>query len=214
MPGAGCATTGGAPVALGLVWVLLQRRRRLAMVGALLLAAGPALAAPAEADPLVAEPLRSPWSLRAELGASLERASLNVGLGVGLRVSRRLTLEVGFEFNPWFDLLSGTAAPGTLNLFGIAAWRWAELSGVSVSSALSLGGSALLFAPVGARPGSVGVFAALAPVRGALPLSPVLALELTPELVFNAPSLGGVPFVYREYRLLLGLRWDLPALRR
>lgn len=186
-----CSTTGG--VAIALVLVLLARRRPLAR-GALL-----AL--------LVALPARAAdVSGYLGVGASIDRAALNVDLGVRLAVHPRVTLGLDVEFNPWFNVLSASVAPGVINAYASGSWRWLDTGTVTLRSTLKAGTSVLLFDVVGAQAGSVGVFVGASLLGVSLQLQPGLQLVLDPlEVDLAVPSLKGVPFAMRQYRLSIGL---------
>ncbi|MFT3706871.1 MAG: hypothetical protein QM817_04310 [Archangium sp.] len=190
----GCSTTTFVP-ALGLLALLLVRRRRRAW--GIVAALGLVVALPARA---------SPFGAHVGVGASIDRAAMSVELGARLSVHPRVTLGLDVEFNPWFNLLSTTVAPGVMNAYASGTWKWLETDVVTLRSTLKLGTSVLLFDVVGARAGSVGVFAGASLLAVSLQLRPGTFFTIDPlEVDLAVPSLAGVPLVVRQYRLSIGL---------
>lgn len=184
-----CSTSPGLAVALSLLG-LVRRRRALALLAVL-------FALPARAADV---------SGYLGVGASIDRAALNVDLGVRLAVHPRVTLGLDVEFNPWFNVLSASVAPGVINAYASGSWRWLDTGTVTLRSTLKAGTSVLLFDVVGAQAGSVGVFVGASLLGVSLQLKPGLQLVLDPlEVDLAVPSLKGVPFAMRQYRLSIGL---------
>jgi hypothetical protein len=184
------APTSGAPAALG--------------------AAAPAPAArDGAAVPPPATSRPRTLGLVVTASGSVDQGGLSVGLATRVGLSERLTLGLDAEWSPWMTPLYGAFSAGVANAYATAQWRWASLGGLELRSSLNLGTSVLLFEAYGARPGAVGLFAGGSLLQAAVRLSPDLWLEVRPELALSAPSLGGVPLVYRQYRLGLGLQWNL-----
>lgn len=150
-----------------------------------------------------------PRGLHVGSGLSLDRGAVQLAVGAQLPLGHRVWAGLDAELDPWFDLLSGTASRGAFNAWLTGGVVWTHAAALRVGSALKLGTSVLLFDVPGARRGAVGLFFAVAPLRLGVLLTPRLELELAPELALVAPSLKGVPFVYREYRATVGLRFGL-----
>lgn len=164
--------------------------------------AGRALAEDAPAD----EPVR--WGVGGHAGAALDRGGFAVGASGRVQLSPRWTLGLSAEFSPFFDLLSGTVAPGVINGYASFAWTWVSTPTVSLRSTAHVGTSVLLFEPVGTRQGAAGVFLGLAMLAVSIRASDAWSLELSPEVSLAIPSLTGVPYLYRQYRLIATLvRW-------
>jgi len=186
----GCSSTGGLCGVLA-VLLLFARRSRGALVVLVL------LAVPARAAEV---------SGYLGVGASFDRAAVNVDAGLRLAVHPRLSLGLDVEFNPWFDLLSASLAPGVINAYASGTWRWLDTGTVVLRSTLKVGTSVLLFDVVGAQAGSVGVFVGASLLGVSLQLKPGLQLLIDPvEVALAVPSLKGVPFAMRQYRISVGL---------
>lgn len=138
-------------------------------------------------------------------GAALERGGLAIGAGGLRRLTPRLVVGATVEWNPWIDPVSAGVASGVVNAYGTLSWRWLEGPSHELRGVAHAGASALLFSTVGARAGSVGVFGGLSVLTLALHLRDGLWLDVSPELTLSVPALHGVPFVYRQYRLCVGL---------
>lgn len=171
-------------------------------------AAGPSLLhLAAAACALVALPVRAAaLELHGAAGASIDRGAAVAALGTSVSLSR-VTLGVDVEYGPWFDIATGSIAPGALSVYGSVGFAWFESPRVTLSSVVQVGASALLFAMPGAARGSIGLHLGAAPVRVSLPISNRLAIELSPEAVLVAPSLRGVPLTYHQYRFTVGFRF-------
>ena len=147
-------------------------------------------------------------ALLAELGASVDQGAGAIGLGLRLNVVRRLILGVQAEWNPWFDVLSGSAQVGAFNAFGIVGWRWVLVDHIDVHTSLEAGVSVLLFDAVGPYAGATGLRLGLAPVGVGIGLGERLRLEVQPEIVLAAPQLRGTPLVHHQYRISVSLAWS------
>lgn len=148
--------------------------------------AGPApaaAAAPPQAEvmvPIHQEPAHR-WSLHATLGLSLDRGGGNVAVGAGLALARYVRLRADLEWNPWVDTVSGTFAAGAVNAYLTFMVTWIHVGMVELSSSVALGASMLLFRPVGAVPGSVGIYLAASALRLGINLGDALTLEAHPR---------------------------------
>ncbi len=146
--------------------------------------------------------------MRLFAGGALERGGLNVGVGLARRLARRVEGELDVEWSPWFEMLSRSTAPGTTNVYASVGVAWVLTPEVEVRTVGRLGTSVLLFSPLGAEAGAVGLYGALGPVSLSMKLAPRWWLDVSPEVALSMPSLGGIPFVYRQYLLRVGfLRW-------
>jgi uncharacterized protein (TIGR03382 family) len=208
----GCSS---APTGSALAWVsvataalLALSRRRKRTLGTLPAVAACALALGGDAAS-AAEPTASLGSLRVSGGLTLDRAGAHVGVGAERAFTPAVRVGVEAEFNPWFELQNMTPSPGVLNASGVLTVVWGRPGGWEIQSGIRLGSSLLLATVPGARAGSFGLFFGASPVRVVMPIGPRDGLELSPDVAVAIPSLGGVPYVYRQYRFSIGYRWDL-----
>lgn len=146
------------------------------------------------------------FSLRVATGIGVARGAANVSVGSGFDFTPRFNAGVEFEYSPWFDYLGGKAAPGTINAYLTASFRWLGTAAFEVRTGIFLGGSLLLFDTPGARGGSVGVILGTNVLRAQVRLSERWWFEISPDAVLVAPSLRGVPLVYPQFRLTGAMR--------
>lgn len=225
---AGCAAAPAGPLAAaGLLLLALRRRARsvrgtpaVAALAALALVAAPTAAraddVAATASQAVSDPgpeSRAWTSARFKLhlltGLSVDRGAASVSTGATVDLGTRWALGLELEYSPWFDVMAGTFAPGTASAQGTLSFRWATLGRFELRTSVHGGMSVLLFDAPGAPAGSVGVVLGASPLRVAIQVGPRVAFELVPEVVLSAPSLKGMPLVYRQYRLSAGFRFGL-----
>lgn len=149
-------------------------------------------------------------SLYTGLGASFTRGAMAAVVGVRLRLSRRFTLGLDTEYNPWFSLIAPYAHPGLLNIYASVTYTWLDFHGLLLRSGVQAGVAVLLHDLVAADAGTTGVMAGVSVLGCSVPLRPGLYLDLDPAwLVLPLPQLRGVPLLYEQYRVALGLRFGL-----
>jgi hypothetical protein len=193
----GCSQSAGLPMVV--LAVLLLRRSRAGVAGMLVVAA-------LGASTGRAEPLATNVHLVA--GASIDRGSGAFGVGLGVDLSERWALSFDAEFSPWFDVLTARSSAGTARLYASGHFAWARFGALSLRSSAELGASMLLSDVPGASAGSVGVVLGLSLIGLRVQASPHVVVEVIPDVMLDAPSLRGVPFVYREYRLIARVGWS------
>jgi hypothetical protein len=198
----GCSQAGGFPLLglVGLVLLVAGRRRARHATVALLAVALVSTAARAEG-------VDASRNLHLVVGGSLDRGAGAFGIGGGVALSRRWALSADVEYSPWFDVLTAKASTGTARAYGTVSFAWLLADSLSLRSSVELGASVLLADVPGARAGSVGVVLGLALVGFAWQPSPHVLVEVVPDIMLDVPSLHGVPFVYREYRMVARVGW-------
>lgn len=238
-PAGGCAAAPAGPLcALALALLATLRRRRVLRgaapaaaalaifwVPSLARAAEPAAEAPVQQVAPVphvapvqqiaaAQPSLEVWpssrfKLRLLSGVSVDRGAASVAAGFSVDLGARWSVGLELEYSPWFDVLAGTFSAGTANGYGTVTFRWATLGRFELRTELHAGASVLLFDTPGASAGSVGVVIGASPLRAAVRIGPRVDFEISPEVVLVAPSLRGMPLVYRQYRLMAGFRFGV-----
>lgn len=181
-----------------------------AAVVALMLGALPVAAQDKPATQSVAAELPHQLGLGLSVGAALDRGGFEIGVTARHAFTPRLLVGLTAEWCPWFDVLvrSPTVSPGSFNAYASLSFKWVGTPSVELRSVGHLGTSVLLFEPIGARVGSVGVFAGLALLSVSVRVAPSWSIEVMPDVTISVPSLSGVPFLYRQYRLLItALHW-------
>jgi hypothetical protein len=145
----------------------------------------------------------------ASVALTVDRGGAAITTGALWRPSDRVELGLRAEINPFFDLVSATAAPGVLNVYGSGSWCWLRTDeGIEVRSTAQLGTSTLLFAPLGTHLGDTGVYLGASLLGVAVPMGERFELRVDPAtFAVVVPHLGGVPFAHRQYRFTLGGAW-------
>ena len=228
--GCGCQSTGAFSLIglfglLGLGW----RGRRRAMVPMVLLAALfalPAFAQSADANPKNANAVPPPpvvpvvepgpknpstttFGGSVLMAGSIDRAAGAVAVGLRLRATKHWAFGLDAEWNPWFAINGNRFRTGVINAYLSAILRVPlTYQSFNLRSTLSLGGSYLLSDFYGAPTGSVGVFFALAPLGLEWKASRSFYVIFNPfSIAIPIPHLTGLPFLYPQYRLTLGLEF-------
>lgn len=189
--------------------------RRLQRVGAALGLLATLTASPAHAEelpPLAVPATKSPAGLLAyvALGASIDRPAAAVIGGVHYRFSPRWIVGLDAEWNPWFDRDERAFSTGVASGYGTLIRQFPlQYEPVNLRITLNLGTTMLLEDKIGAPAYRLGVFAGLSPLGVEWRLNSWLHVVFDPvHVVIPAPQLTGVPFVYVQYRLTLGLEFE------
>lgn len=130
-------------------------------------------------------------------------------LGGRYRVGENFQVGLNAEWNPLFSKNSGQSRPGMANAYASAIFRMPTANeGLSLRSTIHLGTSTLLFDLYGANRGSTGPFVALNFLGLDYEFFRNTYFIVDPATItVAAPQLRGVPFVYTQYRVTLGLQW-------
>jgi hypothetical protein len=233
-PALGCSAMPGSVgrsvpwlCALVLAAVWLQRRRwrgfqRLAIVLALLGGARTASAQePAPAtdssdntsnSSITNAPIKPPdrpgaFFGRAALGASYDHTAFSGGLGARYQLSEKWMLGFDAEWNPYLAITPGKVRAGSANAYFSLIRRYQLVrASVNIRTTASVGGSMLLFDLVGADKYSFGPFLGISFLGAEWKASRGVYLTIDPTYIaLPIPSVTGIPFMYVQYRFLLGL---------
>jgi len=231
--GCGCNEAGALlpSVALLLGLLTLGRRvgRRLAMtlampvlVAAALLYAHPSFAqtnasvdavppppvAPV-AEPGPANPSRAAFGGSLAVAGSFDRAAAAVAVGLRLRASKHWSFGLDAEWNPWFGLNGASVRTGVVNAYLSVMLRVPlTYQAFNLRTTLSLGGSYLLSDFYGAPSGSIGLFAALAPLGLEWKASKYFYIIVNPaSIAVPVPHITGLPFWYPQYRATVAIEF-------
>jgi hypothetical protein len=220
----GCSLAGptnpssivGWAIILGLLARVRRRQRRsrggammrmIATVAASFVVSPASMAAPTKE---LAPGNPSQVALGAYLGGSgsVDHGALAATLGARLRLSKRWTLGIDAEWNPWIAVSGGTTIrAGAFNGYGTAILRIPlSYEKINLRTTGNLGMSRLLIDLYGAPKGSTGLFLGLSPLGLEWQVSRLVSLVLNPlGLAVSAPQLRGVPFSYSQYRATIAL---------
>jgi len=226
----GAAPTAGAGtllVLLALAGVISVRRRRAgARWGIVAVLAGITFGRPAHAESsqdasaqagvppcetTALLPKDRPGALfgRVALGASYEHTAASGGLGLRYSLHRKWMVGFDAEWNPYFALKPGKFRTGSANAyFSIIHRSQLERATMNIRSSASVGASMLLFDLVGADRFSMGPFFGLSFLGVEWKAGKNFYVTIDPTYIaIPIPSITGVPFMYVQYRFLVGIEF-------
>lgn len=219
---------GSAAAVLGLAAaaVLLRRRRQVAAIAvafALLFAPGVARAddvgpidGPASAlagEGSVAVPGKKDrvgaFLGRVAGGASYDNAAFSAGLGLRYQISDAWMLGLDGEWNPFFAVAQTKVRTGAANAYFSVIRRFQLVrESVNIRTTASVGASMLLFDLVGADKYSMGPFLGLSFLGVEWKAAPGFYVTVDPTYIaLPVPNTVGVPFLYAQYRFLVGIEF-------
>jgi hypothetical protein len=144
---------------------------------------------------------------RAAVGASYDNTALSGGLGLHYQLAQKWMLGVDAEWNPYLAVSPSKFRSGSGNAY-ISLIRRYQLvrESVNMRSTASVGASMLLFDLVGADKYSVGPFFGISFLGVEWKAARGCYLTLDPTYIaIPIPSIPGVPFMYTQYRFLVGV---------
>ena len=226
--GRGCRAQGGSGFAalvamlLSLVTRLRAKARRVAVVAACAIGFLGASSAQAEtvdpaSPPTASEVAASPsadykmaYGVYGAFSGAFDKPALAAEIGFRLRVTRHWAFGVDAEWNPWIALSGRPIRAGAINVYGTAILRiplWRE--SFNLRTTANIGASYLLSSLYGAPSGSVGLYLGVSPLGVEWKVSSFTYLILNPlNLAVPIPQLPGVPFLYPQYRITLGIEFS------
>lgn len=219
---------GGALVFIGLCAAAVLARRRRGV--ATLLLSGSLLLAPASARADDQGPIDGPVSAlagdggvavpgkkdkvgaflgRVALGASYDNAAFSGGLGMRYQLSDGWMLGFDAEWNPYLAVAQTKLRSGSANAYFSVIRRFQLVrAGVNIRTTASVGGSMLLFDLVGADKYSMGPYVGLSFLGVEWKAARGFYVTVDPTYIaLPVPNTVGVPFLYAQYRFLVGLEF-------
>ncbi|MDF3065033.1 MAG: hypothetical protein K0R38_634 [Polyangiaceae bacterium] len=233
-PTLGCSFSAQSPgsssllllTALGLAFSLgLRRRRSAAAVLALALLFhtgtaraddqgpidGPASALAGASDAAVPGKVDRAGAFfgRLAVGASYDNAAFSTGAGLHYQLNREWVLGFDAEWNPYVATNPGRIRKGSANGYLSLIRRWQlKYETINVRTTVSAGGSLLLFDLVGADKYSFGPYFGLSFLGVEWKVARGFYLTCDPTYIaLPIPSVTGVPFLYAQYRFMLGVEF-------
>ena len=160
-------------------------------------------------EPGPKDPTKTAWGAYAGISGSIDKAALAGAVGARVRASNHWAFGLDGEWNPWLALNGTPVRRGVINVYGTAILRFPlAYENFNLRSSLSLGGSYLLTNLYGAPSGSVGIYFGLSPLGLEWKASRAFYLIVNPiNLAVPVPQLSGVPLLYPQYRLTVGLEF-------
>ncbi|MSP24747.1 MAG: hypothetical protein EXR75_06195 [Myxococcales bacterium] len=166
------------------------------------------MARPAHAAELWPEGSRTGWGVHSSISGALDKGAAAYGLAARYAVTNSWLLGLDVEHNPWFSIEAGSIRRGALNAYLTGIYRYPISARVALRSTAHLGMSVLLFDLAGAPQGSVGPYIGLNLLGLSYEFRKQNYFIIDPaDVVLAAPQLSGAPFIYRQYRLTLGLQF-------
>ncbi len=162
------------------------------------------------AEPGSHDPNKSSFGFYAGFSGSIDKSALAGTLGLRVRTSRHWAFGLDGEWNPWIALNGTPVRQGTVNVYGTGILRFPlAYENFNLRSTLNLGGSYLLTNLYGAPSGSLGIFFGVAPLGIEWKASRAFYLIFNPlNIAVPIPQLKGVPLLYPQYRITIGLEFD------
>jgi MYXO-CTERM domain-containing protein len=217
----------GAALALLMAAALRLRRRRLAGLLAAVGVTGAAL--PAQADPS-SGPIDGPASAlqgesnagthgkidkagaffgRVAGGASYDSAALSAGLGLRWQFAKYWMLGFDGEWNPYVAVTPAEVRRGSANAYASLIRRFQlRYASINIRTTVSAGASMLLFDLVGADRYSVGPYFGVSFLGVEWKAARGFYVTVDPTYIaIPIPSVVGIPFMYSQYRFLLGVEF-------
>ena len=146
---------------------------------------------------------------RLAIGASFDNAAFSGGLGFRYQFSRNWMLGLDGEWNPYVAISPRKMRTGSANAY-VSIIRRFQLrwETVNIRSTASLGGSMLLFDLVGADKYSMGPYFGVSFLGAEIKAARGFYVTIDPTYIaIPIPSVTGVPFMYAQYRFMLGIEF-------
>lgn len=147
--------------------------------------------------------------LAGAVGASYDHEALVGRIGGRYALSRYWMAGLDVEWNPYLALGQSHFRSGSLNTY-LSLIRRFQLAyeAINLRSRVSVGGSVLLFDLVGAPGGSIGPFVSVSLLGLEVKLQKGFYLTIDPtEIAIPVPHVTGIPFVYYQYRFMVGIEF-------
>jgi hypothetical protein len=146
---------------------------------------------------------------RLAIGASYDNAAFSTGAGLHYQLNRDWVLGFDAEWNPYIATNPGRIRKGSANGYFSLIRRWQlKYETINVRTTVSAGGSLLLFDLVGADKYSFGPYFGLSFLGVEWKVARGFYLTCDPTYIaLPIPSVTGVPFLYAQYRFMLGVEF-------
>jgi hypothetical protein len=154
------------------------------------------------------DPSKGAWGAYLGLSGAVDKPAAAFQLGLRRKLSTNWMLGWDAEWNPWISKYGARPMhAGVANTYGSVILRFPlAYERFNLQTTLSLGLSYLLFDLYGAPKGSLGYYAAISPLGVEWKISRTFFLIFNPlSISVPVPQTRGVPLVYTQYRVSLGL---------
>jgi hypothetical protein len=146
---------------------------------------------------------------RVAAGASYDNSAFSTGLGVRYQLNENWMLGFDGEWNPYVATSPTKVRSGSANAYFSLIRRFQlRYASVNIRSSVAAGASMLLFDLVGADKYSKGPFFGISFLGVEWKMARGFYLTVDPTYIaIPIPSLPGVPFMYAQYRFLVGIEF-------
>ncbi len=146
---------------------------------------------------------------RVATGASYDNTAFSLGLGGRYQLHEKWMLGFDAEWNPYAAISPKKLRMGSANAYFSVIRRFQlERADVNIRTTASLGASTLLFDLVGSDKFSLGPYFGVSFLGVEWKVARGFYLTIDPTYIaIPIPSIVGVPFVYAQYRFLVGLEF-------
>jgi hypothetical protein len=144
---------------------------------------------------------------RVALGAAYDHAAFSGGAGLRYQLFEKWMLGFDAEWNPYLAVAQTKLRAGSANAYFSIIRRYQLVrASVNIRTTVSVGGSMLLFDLVGADKYSMGPYFGLSFLGVEWKAARGFYVTLDPTYIaIPVPNIVGVPFMYAQYRFLLGV---------
>ena len=154
------------------------------------------------------DPVTQRWGAAVQASGSFDRGAAAVAAGLRWTPNDCIGFGLDAEYNPWFSISAGRAAPGVASLYIPIIWKLKRFGTWELRSTFYAGATMLMFDLVGADKGQIGPYVGWNPLGLALPLGTHTKLVIKPgDIAVPIPQVTGIPFYYHQYRTTIGLEW-------
>lgn len=146
---------------------------------------------------------------RVAVGASYDNSAFSTGLGARYQLNENWMLGFDGEWNPYVATSPTKVRSGSANAYFSLIRRFQlRYASVNIRSSVAAGASMLLFDLVGADKYSKGPFFGISFLGVEWKMARGFYLTVDPTYIaIPIPSIPGVPFMYAQYRFLVGVEF-------
>lgn len=161
-------------------------------------------------EPGPPEPNALAFGGNVSIAGAVDKPGIAGSIGARLRLHKNWAIGLDAEWNPFISVTGGEPVrSGTVNIYASGLLRFPlAYESINLRSQLSLGSSTLVTDLYGAPAGTTGLFIGANFLGLEYKASSVFYVIINPlGIAIPIPQLQGVPFLYPQYRLSLGLEF-------
>jgi hypothetical protein len=137
------------------------------------------------------------------------KTALATSIGARYGIGNNWVLGLDAEWNPWIGGNLDEFRSGSVNVYATLIFRIPmRAETLNLRSTLQLGASRIMFDLVGVAEGSIGPYVGVNVLGVEWAFADEVALVIDPaHISIPMPQITGVPFLFPQYRVTLGLQW-------